>query len=404
MIGRVRQAIMQAEFSNTPSIAETSRPGPVTNFLQKLYLPNFSGQVAEYPSFKQRFRDLTENAGYPLSVIMEHLKVAMPKDQHHLIDASSTMEEVWFRLDEQFGSRTMTILTVQRALVSLDLSKYKEYEKVQRLYDEISRGLRLLAPLKAEDSITRDLEIVSKLVEKLPLGLQVEWSRQATQAGRVVEAGNTEWPKFLTWLNQERRAAVLRRDYQLQRGSPNIPQNKPYCHRCSRSGHKHTECPNSVKTTTAGINYADGYEYNEDEAVAVAACNFANNQMKIENYQKAEKRVGLCPLCKKKHTYKKREGSGTTDWPSSHLESCEEFLKLTAVERGKKIQALKACPRCTCWLHRADQADKCKKTTGPICTRIMNGNRCDCMHSDMLHDSRNAYCEANVVVLTATGT
>ena len=80
MIGRVRRAIMQAEFSNTPSTAEASRPGPVTNFLQKLSLPSFSGQVAEYPSFKQRFRDLTENAGYPLSVIMEHLKVAMPKD------------------------------------------------------------------------------------------------------------------------------------------------------------------------------------------------------------------------------------------------------------------------------------------------------------------------------------
>ena len=106
-------------------------------------------------------------------------------------------------------------------------------------------------------------------------------------------------------------------------------------------------------------------------------------------------------MCKRKHTYKKTEGSGHTDWPSQRLSTCPQFGKLTAVDHGKKIQELNACPRCTSWLH---QAENCRRQTGPICNRTFNGARCQRMHADILHDSQNSYCEANVVVLTAKGT
>ena len=156
----IRRDIINAEIGietpNNAAIASRHQP-PVTNFLQKLSLPCFNGKVAEYPSFRQRFKDLTETGGYPLSVILEHLKLALPRDHQHLVEASRTLEEVWARLDEEFGNKTMTILTVQRSLVNLDLAKYKEYEKVALLHNEISSGLWLLAPLNAEDAIVKDL-------------------------------------------------------------------------------------------------------------------------------------------------------------------------------------------------------------------------------------------------------
>merc|ERR1711954_368440 len=140
----------------------------ITNFLQKLSLPKFSGKISDYPTFKQTFKDLTEGAGYPTSIIVEHLKNVVPKEHHHLIEASTTMIEIWKRLDEKYGDRTMTILTVQRNLVNLDLSKHKEYEKIERMHDEICKAMRLLTPLDAQDSITKDLQVVCKLIEKLP--------------------------------------------------------------------------------------------------------------------------------------------------------------------------------------------------------------------------------------------
>ena len=346
----IRRDIINAEIGietpNNAAIASRHQP-PVTNFLQKLSLPCFNGKVAEYPSFRQRFKDLTETGGYPLSVILEHLKLALPRDHQHLVEASRTLEEVWARLDEEFGNKTMTILTVQRSLVNLDLAKYKEYEKVARLHNEISRGLRLLAPLNAEDAIVKDLQLVSRLVEKLPEPLQVEWSCQATKAGRTVEPGNTEWPKFISWLDEERRAAVLRRDYQLTRGGsdtrlgpgPVTSSQKPHCYRCKVPGHRTNECPNSARTTLADINNVEEGDSDDENIVT---CNFASTEDCVRRYKETEKRMGKCPHCKALHTYRLADGTGHLDWPSARLNTCKQFMKLPPVERGEKARGVQS--------------------------------------------------------------
>ena len=163
-----KESTIQVSFGSNPQFSR--------NYLEKLSLPAFSGKVADYPSFRQRFKDLTANEGYPNSVVVEHLKNATPKDCHHIVEGSSSPEEAWARLDEKFGDATMTVVTVQTALLNLDLNKYREYDRVERLYDEISRALRLLAPLKAENALARDIKLVSRLVEKLPDDMQIEWS------------------------------------------------------------------------------------------------------------------------------------------------------------------------------------------------------------------------------------
>ena len=149
-VGKIRQELTHKESLSstaplvTPYKADyTHEPTRNANYLQKVALPTFSGRVVEYPSFKQCFQDLTGVVGYPLSIVMEHLKTAIPRDHQHLVEASKSMDEVWARLDEKFGDRTMTILTVQRSLVNLDLSRYKEFEKVEKMHDEVCKGLRL---------------------------------------------------------------------------------------------------------------------------------------------------------------------------------------------------------------------------------------------------------------------
>ena len=100
-IGAARENLTLKESLQMPSEITQMAVPTITNFLQKLSLPKFSGKISDYPTFKQTFKDLTEGAGYPTSVIVEHLKNVVPKEHHHLIEASTTMTEIWQRLDEK---------------------------------------------------------------------------------------------------------------------------------------------------------------------------------------------------------------------------------------------------------------------------------------------------------------
>ena len=231
------------------------------NMFARLNTPVFDGQITSYPDFKRRFKDLTRLSGLPVGILLEHLANAVPQQQRHMVDGSETLPEAWDRLDEKFGDRRLSIITVQRNLMAVDLSKVKEYEKVEKLYDEINRALRLLKQLGSDDNIVKDLQIVSRLVEKLPENLQVDWSRHATKSSEPLLPGLTEWNKFMEWLNQERKAALLRRDYQEARKNDqpsNTSSTKPYCSHYRSLGHRTTDC----KVKRDGINCLQ--EENED--------------------------------------------------------------------------------------------------------------------------------------------
>ena len=325
---------------------------------------------------------MTETGSYPLSVIIEHLKGAIPNEHQHLVEASSTISEIWARLDEKFGDRVMTILSVQRSLTGLDLSRLKEYDKVEKLHDEISKALRLLTPLNAQDCVTKDLQLVSKLVDKLPETLQLEWSRQATKPGAQILPGVNEWPYFMAWLNEERKAALHRRNYQLARGGLDqrlITSAKPFCSNCGKLGHKPENCYN--KTTLADINIVDCET--PDDPTSLDTCAFASSKDREEAYKRAEIKAGKCPICKLPHTYKRPEAGSILDWPSHHLNTCPKFSAMTPFEKGKKVEELTACPKCTSYKH---QIQHCPRR-GLTCNRIENGQRCRRKHADVLHDS-----------------
>ena len=49
-------------------------------------------------------------------------------------------------------------------------------------------------------------------------------------------------------------------------------------------------------------------------------------------FPEIQKKVGVCPLCKQNHTYKRKFDWGTIDWPSSLLKSCTKYQALTPVQ------------------------------------------------------------------------
>ena len=147
----------------------------------------------------------------------------------------------------------------------------------------------------------------------------------------------------MQWLEVERSAALVRRQYYLVSGgggldNKNAGTSKPYCVRCKTVGHKVADC--KLDSTLSGLHHLDGTPAEDN----VQACPISTQDQK---YAEAESRAGTCPICRQKHTYNKPITKGSTEtipWPSSHLESCPQFSAMTPEQKGSKVEELKACP------------------------------------------------------------
>ena len=222
--------------------------------------------------------------------------------------------------------------------------------------------------------LTEALRLIGKLVAKLSPDQQMSWSRYASQ-GQGVTTPGASWVKFNAWLQEERKAAQLRRQYFLVSGGALQDQPssgaKPFCTRCKTMGHKVQDC--HVKSSLSEFHHVAPEVDNHDQPI------FATQGDQNSKFAEAEARVGKCPICSESHTYPKllRKGSpDTIPWPSSHLESCPKFQAMTPQQKGNKVEELKACPKCTDWKHTKRQCWK----QGLICRKKDGENRCRKQH------------------------
>ena len=81
---------------------------------------------------------------------------------------------------------------------------------------EVERATGLLSPMNALDALTRDFELVGKLINKLPLSYQECWDDWCTSAEVVADQDESEWSKFTNWLKRRRDIAHNAKLQQLQ--------------------------------------------------------------------------------------------------------------------------------------------------------------------------------------------
>ena len=139
----------------------------------------FSGKEEEFPDFAKQFKELTQEEGYPQAILLSKLRESIPREGKELLVGVDQMTVAWDCLEKRYGDRKITILTIQSRLVKVFLTGEK-HEKVEKLCGEVDRTFNLLRPLGALDALTRDFEMVGRLVDKLPEALQAEWDRHAT--------------------------------------------------------------------------------------------------------------------------------------------------------------------------------------------------------------------------------
>ena len=315
-LNALRSKLMGLEGQVSSNPARTSGAAPTRSYFDKLPLPTFSGKLTEYANFKAQFQSLTQLSQYPEVMLMEHLKRSIPSQHHHLIEGSSRISEAWKRLDEKYADKITASIMVQESLVNLDL-KGKEFEKIERLQDEIQRALRLLDSMGARKLLTDDLRIIGRLVSKLPENLQLAWSRHAAEEPGVTDKG-ASWTRFVGWLDKERQAALIRRQYHLLGGGgvkegEASQRSKLYCSRCKSHGHEVSGC--KLPGTMSQIHHA-----NDDPAEPVSQVCAVSGSDQDKAYAEQEARAGKCPMCGEGHLYQKplqKGGSETVPWPSS---------------------------------------------------------------------------------------
>ena len=68
---------------------------------------------------------------------------------------------------------------------------------------------------------------------------------------------------------------------------------------------------------------------------------------------------------------------------------------MSAEEKAARIERAGGCPKCSSWHHGPGQ---CRNRRPTLCKAKVGAGLCNRPHLEMLHESKNAYCEANMAV------
>ena len=143
--------------------------------MERLPLPKFSGNQLEYVEFKNLFSELSKPLKWSEPTALEYLKRALTPPLQYIIRGSKTRGEAWGRLDDHYADRVGQVRLIMKNLASLELSKGRMYEKLEKLNNEIRHAESLLKELKAEKKLETDITLVATFLQKLPGEARRDW-------------------------------------------------------------------------------------------------------------------------------------------------------------------------------------------------------------------------------------
>ena len=143
--------------------------------VQRLAAPRFNGSIKEYASFKRNYKAIMENAGYNNIQLAYQLKSeSLPEETRMFVKNITEYEEIWNRLDEQYGDVGELV-----AIVIKDISLLKVVDDVDdkgliNIVDKVEQGYQDLRCIGKEAQLANVITI--KTIEsKLPRVMLREW-------------------------------------------------------------------------------------------------------------------------------------------------------------------------------------------------------------------------------------
>ena len=178
---------------------------------------------------------------------------------------------------------------------------------------------------------------------------------------------NTLWSVLMDFLETKRKMFEKFSPWELDDKSKPAGDTTKKCDICQSPKHLRKDCPKKA---------GGGKQSN--------TLNVGNKA----KFDEKQKEYGPCPICKKGHTFKGKNGM---DLASCRLYDCSKFMSMTVEERAVQIEIAKGCAACTSWTHTRDV---CQSTTRP-CGVKEGTTTCALNHNRLFHGTRVRY--VNVV-------
>ena len=142
--------------------------GTIRSHLQRVPLPNFSGEAKDWPEFRF-FLELTEKESLPPAILMAQLREHLDTQEARAMIAGKTdPTEAWAALNSRYGDKELALVNVMHKLTYLDTSEEEGYGKVEVLLQGVNEARAILKAVGAEAEIFNDAALLAQLVAKLP--------------------------------------------------------------------------------------------------------------------------------------------------------------------------------------------------------------------------------------------
>ena len=172
--------------------------------LEKIKMPQFTGDIREYPRFKTDFLMQVlpvinkENAAYIL-------RSCLDKDAAGAVKSTNdNLESLWKRLDEVFGDPAKIVDVIRNSIQATRVITEGQSKKLLDFINIIENGYRDLQRLGLEKEITTTSS-VSMIEKKLPADLKREWARLVSCADSNIDKTD-KFPSLLRFLLDQKSA------------------------------------------------------------------------------------------------------------------------------------------------------------------------------------------------------
>lgn len=172
--------------------------------LEKVKMPQFTGDIREYPRFKTDFNTQVlpvinkENAAYIL-------RSCLDKDAAGAVKSTDdNLESLWKRLDEVFGDPAKVVDVIMNSIQATRVITEGQRKKLLDFINIIENGYRDLQRLGLEKEITTTSS-VSMIEKKLPADLKREWARLVSCADSNIDKTD-KFPSLLQFLLDQKSA------------------------------------------------------------------------------------------------------------------------------------------------------------------------------------------------------
>ena len=310
-------------------------------FLEKSKPPKFNGEDIDFPEFKRKWTAIVTKANLPVETELDKLRDNIPRDAKEQLYGVKSLDEAWKILSSRYGDPMLIGRKLKAQLKGVQPAGKNDPEKVISLKIKVRNIVTRLEALSMGEALKHDQEFLSAVYNALPDRHRKGW---------------WDFPKPADTNLWDCMLLFLEKIYEQSNGElAMLPV--------------FTKIDNAKPIKSAGLSAGQvGNSVNNDDAML-----------------KAKEACGLCPVCSKNHTFKKRDG---TLWPTDRLFKCSKFQDMNVQQRAAAVQKAGGCARCTSWKHQ--RKDCLMKANS--CGENVSGSKCGGDHSKLIHGSGNVYC------------